>query len=113
MGTDDIRAAIADHEERLAYLESIIGKLEKGKQSAKAATKKQKKNSLPEHIIELRENGFFAEPRTAVDVHQKLKSKYHADDDRVAMALLRLGTRRELRKTTKTIESKKYKAYVW
>ena len=71
------------------------------------------KQSLSDHILELRNSGFFSQPRTAEETNNKLKDKYHCESDRVAMALLRLAQRKELRKATKIMGGKKYKAYVW
>src|SRR3954454_13489479 len=53
---------------------------------------------LPDHILRLRETGFFREPRTSTEVHVKLQDIYSCQPDRVQMALLRLQRRRELRK---------------
>jgi hypothetical protein len=93
-------------------LEHIIGESKTHTRNKRAPQNKEK-NSLPDHIIESRDIGFFSQPKTAEEVHQKLKGKYHADENRISMALLRLGNRRELRKTSKIIGGKKYKAYVW
>lgn len=69
--------------------------------------------SLPQHIIKLRDAGFFKEPRTTVEVHAKLQAIYHCARDRVVMALLRLKNGRKLRKTSKIVGKKKLIAYVW
>ncbi|SRR5258706_1249237 len=71
--------------------------------------------SLPDHIMDLRDNKkFFGEPRTADEVHQELmSSNYHCERDRVYMALLRIAKRKELRKASKTINEKPLMAYVW
>lgn len=68
---------------------------------------------LPQHILKLRDAGFFREPRTAAEVHAKLQASYHCAADRVVMALLRLKNARNLRKTSKTVGKKKLIAYVW
>ncbi len=68
---------------------------------------------LPAHILTLKDQDFFTEPRTAGEVKGKLKSKYPCEHDRVAMALLRLQRRRQLRKTSKMVDKKKQVAYVW
>src|SRR5260370_41807817 len=68
---------------------------------------------LPAHILALRENGFFREPRTAGEVHTKLSETYHCLSNRVQMALLRMQRKRELRKATKRIGDEDCAAYVW
>jgi len=67
---------------------------------------------LPAQILKLRDQHFFNEPRTAREVRERLKSKYACDHDRVAMALLRLQHRKQLRKTSKIVDKKKQLAYV-
>jgi hypothetical protein len=68
----------------------------------------------PDHIVSLREAGFFKEPKTAVEVHAKLQSSYHCDVNRVAVALLRVHkNKRALRKTSKIVGKRKQVAYVW
>jgi hypothetical protein len=61
----------------------------------------------------LRSEGFFADPRTSTDVHEKLQQTYHCLPDRVQMALLRLQRRRELRKALKKVSDQEKVAYVW
>jgi hypothetical protein len=68
---------------------------------------------LPGHILALRDDSFFREPRTAAEVHTKLLESYHCMLNRVQMALLRLHRRRELRKTFKEIDEQEHPAYVW
>jgi hypothetical protein len=68
---------------------------------------------LPGHILGLREEGFFREPRTPSEVHAKLLESYHCLLNRVQMGLLRLLRRRELRKTTKRLDDQDQLAYVW
>ncbi len=69
--------------------------------------------TLPEHIIKLRDGGFFKEPRIAADVHTKLQASYRCELNRVVTALGRLMTARKLRKATKVVGKKKLVAYVW
>ena len=103
MATNEI---LKDLEKRISALESLIGKSQKLKiQSGK--------QSLSDYIIELRDSGFFSKPKTAEETHTKLIEKYHCELNRVAMALLRLAERKQLRKASKLIGKKKYKAYVW
>jgi hypothetical protein len=71
------------------------------------------KNALPNHILRLREAGFFKQPRVSREVHEKLGSTYPCDANRVTMALLRLKNRKQLRKASKNVSDKKQVAYVW
>jgi hypothetical protein len=70
-------------------------------------------NALPDHILHLRNEGFFREPRTFSEVHEKLRATYTCLPDRVRIALLRLQRRRELRKAVKTVGDEERTAYVW
>jgi len=70
-------------------------------------------NTLTDHILRLRDEGFFKQAKTAKDVHLKLQSQYFCELNRVMMALLRLQRRKLLRKTTKMEGKKKQTAYVW
>ncbi len=72
-----------------------------------------KVTTLSEHIIKLRNSGFFSRPRTAREVHGKLQGSYHCEIKRVGVALIRLQKARELRKTNKTENNKTNVAYVW
>ncbi len=101
-----IKKILDDHEKRILHLESLIEK-------RKTATASKKQNNLTDHILAIRDKGFFNRPQTALEVHKELHGRYHCEPDRVAMALLRLATRKELRKAIKKIDEKKYKAYVW
>jgi hypothetical protein len=74
---------------------------------------RQDVNGLPGHILNLRESGFFREPRTSAEVHAELQKNYSCLFNRVQMALLRLQRRRELRKATKKIDGQDQVAYVW
>jgi hypothetical protein len=105
----DVARTLADHERRLAALEALQ---HKGGPSPKTKVTSSRA-TLPQHIIKLRDAGFFTQPRTADDVHKKLLPIYHSEVDRVAMALLRLATKRKLRKATKKSDRRQYQAYVW
>jgi len=105
----ELAAKLADHERRLIKLESVIGTTS----PLRKARRPRPQSTLPQHITRLRDSGFFAQPRTGDEVHAQLKSTYQCEPDRVAMALLRLATRKELRKATKTINNRRYQAYVW
>jgi len=81
------------------------------KEARKTAREKSKK--LPDYILELRDAGFFKEPRTGNEVHAALLDKYHCQSDRVQMALLRMQRRKHLRKTNKVMEGREQVAYAW
>jgi hypothetical protein len=49
---------------------------------------------LPAHILVLRREGFFCEPRRPEEVHAKLMESYYCELNRVQMALLRLHRKR-------------------
>jgi hypothetical protein len=106
---DEITKILGDHERRLVKLESLIGK----PTSSKKTSRPGKRVTLPQHILRLRDSGFFEQPRTANEVHKKLLPTYHCELDRVVMALFRLASRKKLRKATKTVNQRQYQAYVW
>ncbi|MBU0478267.1 hypothetical protein KKC91_06840 [bacterium] len=101
-----ISKTLKDHEKRIYALEALIGKSRKSKIKAG-------KQSLSDHIIELRDIGFFSQPKIAGETHTKLTKKYHCELNRVAVALVRLAGRKQLRKASKIVSGKKHKAYVW
>lgn len=74
---------------------------------------REKSKNLPDYILELRNAGFFKEPRSGNEVHAALQDKYHCQSDRVQMALLRMQRRKHLRKTNKAIDGKEQVAYAW
>jgi len=76
-------------------------------------TKSGGANTLTDHILRLKDGGFFRQAKTAKEVHTKLQSQYVCELNRVMMALLRLQRRKLLRKATKMEGKKKQTAYVW
>ena len=97
---------------RLERLESaVFGS--GSKRSTEKTQKRPPREGLPGFILRLRDQGFFKQPKTAGKVHEKLRSNYHCELDRVAMALLRLQRRKELRKSSELVGQKKQVAYVW
>src|SRR5208337_257386 len=97
---------------RLDRLERAVFGTHSPKQTG-AAAKSAGRAALPAHILKLRDSGFFDSPKTAGEVHDRLQAKYRCEIDRVAMALLRLQRRRELRKASKANGGKRQVAYVW
>jgi hypothetical protein len=56
------------------------------------------REGLPAHILALRDDSFFAQPKTFNEVHAKLAPNYACDVDRVKVACLRLQKRKEIAK---------------
>src|SRR6266404_2680437 len=69
-------------------------------------------NTLPARILELRDKGFFAQPKTSRDVRAKLSTSYPCELNRVEVALPRLGERKKLRKASKLTDGRRQAAYV-
>jgi len=69
--------------------------------------------TLPQLIVECRDEGFFKDTRTAREVHEKLLPSYACEINRVVTALRRLAEGKKLRRASKTIDKKKQIAYVW
>ena len=108
MNTENqLKKQLADLEKRVTILESRVSPIvKKPKQTSKPMT-------LAKHILALRDSAFFSQDRTADEVHKKLSSHYNCILNRVEVALVRLASKRQLRKATKTIGDKSYKSYVW
>jgi hypothetical protein len=68
---------------------------------------------LPDHILGLRNRGFFKEPRIPAEVYDQLQPTYRCEFERVKVALLRLQRRRELRKASRGVAGQERVAYVW
>ena len=96
---------------RLAALEKAVFGDRTPRKSV--VTGKLKNRGLPGHIITLRDSGFFKEPKTAQETHAKLQPTYACEVNRVAMALLRLHEKKKLRVSSKKVDGKAQKAYVW
>ena len=102
----EINRALQNHERRISALESIFSK-------HKSSPGKNVKKGLPDHIIALKDKGYFSQPKTAADVQNKLQGFYPCEVDRLVMALLRLSKKRQLRKAFKIVSGRNQKAYVW
>ncbi len=91
--------------------------LDKGLQTGSKKEVRQKvvkkTMSLTDHILSLRENGFFKQSQTANEVHGKVNGFYGCEINRVSVALNRLASKKELRKAKKKISDKVYSAYAW
>lgn len=113
MSTEQLVATL---EQAKGLIDTVMKNLDGAGRRIKKASIRQKSSSpegLPSHILDLRDRGFFKEPKVASEVHGKLKSNYHCALDRVVMALLRLQRRKQLRKSSKMIGKKQQVAYVW
>ena len=102
----ETKRILDDHERRISHLESLLSK-------PRVGTPAKDKRKLTDHILELRNKGFLSQPKTAEEVHKKLQETYHCELNRVAVALLRLSNRKQLRRASKVIDKKTYQAYVW
>lgn len=96
-------------EERVKKLEDFIFRK---KEVHKTEIQKDKK-SLQDFIIELRNSGFFSQPKISQEVHTEIIASYPCELNRVEVALVRLADKKQLRKSSKIISDKKFKAYVW
>ena len=108
MGKERSERQILNRIERLE--EAVFGA--EGRREVKAGPRRAQGTALPDHILRLRDTGFFDSAKTSSEVHARLQTKYPCEPDRVAMALLRLQRRRELRKASKVTEGRKQVAYV-
>lgn len=102
----NFREIINDHERRISHLESLLSR-------PVSPALAQEKRALNDHIIDLRNKGFFSQPKTAGETHSKLQDTYSCERNRVEVALLRLSKRHQLRLTSKVVDNKRYQAYVW
>lgn len=105
-----IQMRLDAHERRLAALEA---REQKKASSKPAGSPKSGATNLPEHILGLRDQNFFRQPKVASEVHAKLQDRYACEINRVEMALYRLVKRHELRAATKKVGTKQLKAYAW
>jgi len=101
-----INKILQDHERRISALESFLTK-------SKLPKITKGKRSLPNRVMELRNKGFFSQPKTAEELHKEIQKNYPCELSRVEVALIRLFQKKQLRKASKTISRKKYNAYVW
>lgn len=101
---------------------ACVMKLERRVTSLEAKASEMKKSlhvdienpkTLPDHIAMLREKKFFSKPQTSKETYKKLLESYQCELNRVEVSLLKMADKRQLRKTSKVIDGKKYKAYVW
>jgi len=106
MNLDEVKKILDSHEQRIAALESNKTKL-------KDVKIEKEKKTLADYILELRGEGFFKDMKIPSDVHEKLKSSYPCEKNRVDVALIRLANKKDLRRATKIIDGQSYKAYVW
>lgn len=78
---------------RLDRLEKTVF-LKTKKRSMREVSAPKRKSSLPHSILQLREQKFFKQPKTPLEVHKKLRPTYHCDLNRVEVALLRLNKKK-------------------
>lgn len=97
---------LENHEKRISALESLFSKKQK-------IFKSENKKTLSDYILELRDNEFFSQMKTAEEVNLEVQKIYSCEPSRVAVALFRLADSKQLRIATKELNDKKFKAYVW
>ncbi len=102
----EIKKILDDHENRLQRLEGTS-------KPKSTPAKLGEKKTLADVIITVRNGGFFSSPKTAEETHDKIQAGYPCEVNRVAVALIRLSSRKELRIASKTVNGKKLKAYAW
>jgi hypothetical protein len=113
-----VTAQINDLVSALEQIRSIVdGVLAGAKQKIKkkhlTSHKASTPNSLPEHVIQLRDRGFFKQPKTYNETHAELNSTYPCEPARVRVALIRVQKAKQLRKASKMVNGRKQNAYVW
>jgi|SRR5208282_4950868 len=108
MESEKLEGQILNRIQRLE--EAVFGSTHRKAQKAESG--RAQGIALPDQILRLRDTGFFDAAKTSGEVHARLQTKYPCEPDRVAMALLRLQRRRELRKTSKVTGRRKQVAYV-
>ena len=75
--------------------------------------KKPSRGTLIQRVSELVAEGFFATPRSGLEVREELRNRgYHYSVEAVLMSLLHLVRRRELRRLMEAKEGKKHYFYV-
>jgi hypothetical protein len=104
--SEEIRKILENHEKRISVLEQILKEKTEMPKEVKVEY-----TGIAKRILELRDrDDFFKTPKTVKDVQLKLKANgFYYMPDRVAMALLRLVRKKELRRI---LEGKKF-AYVY
>jgi len=110
MNQEQINKQIITRIEKLE--KKVFSKSAKSDQDKKEQ-KTDRRTSLPNLILKLRDSGFFKQSQSANDVYKKLSPTYSCKIDRVNMALKRLKDRKKLRIADKIIKGKKVLAYVW
>lgn len=102
----EIKKILENHEKRLKRLEGEP--ISRVNDSAANGRK-----TLTKVILSSRDSGNFSSPKTAEEIHEKIQRSYPCEINRVAVALLRLSKRKQLRIASKTVSGKKHKAYTW
>lgn len=74
---------------------------------------KPRSDSLTNLILALRDDGFFRQPKSNLDVHSEASKSYPCVRTRVSVALIRLAKRRELRRAETVKNGKRVVAYAW
>ena len=113
MKQEELESALRQIREIADAALGVGNPVSKALKKSKRAVVSTEKASLTDHILALRDQEFFKQPMTANEVHVEVEKIYPCDLNRVEVALIRMHKRRELRKSSKTIEKKQKIAYVW
>src|SRR5579859_2088821 len=105
----------------LAQIRDLVDAALSGRQAATEPAKRKTRADVPstsrttleDHLIAIRDGGFFKLARTAEEINEKIQSIYPCERSRVTTQLWRMVKRKEIRKASKTIDGKKHVAYVW
>src|SRR6185295_15225494 len=68
--------------------------------------------TLADHILALRSEGFFKQPKTPNEVYEKINPIYPCEKKRVGVELIRLQDKKELRRISNKVGKIKQVSYV-
>lgn len=108
--------SIEELSKKVEDLENRINALEGKKVSSTNTSKKisiNKAKSLSDHILDLKESGFFKTSKTAEETFAELSKIYSCEKARVVTELIRISDKKQLRILWKEVKDKKMKGYVW
>lgn len=106
-------------EEKLLRIKSLVDEclIEIGtepvtKKVSHAVIKPHAAQTLADHILALRTEGFFKQPKTPNEVYEKVNLSYPCEKKRVGVELIRLQDKKELRKISGRVGKLKQVSYV-
>lgn len=71
------------------------------------------REGIQRYLLDLRDRGFFKQAKVASEVHAELQASFPCELNRVAVALLRMHKKQELRKLSKIVDKSRKTAYAW